>query len=61
MNYRTMLIAAAGAVMIGAAQAGTYHWTGAVDGAWTNAAYWAEAKIPGQYYDATGTSLAVWC
>ena len=54
MNYRTMLVAAMGAVMMGAAQAGTYHWTGAVDGCWTNAANWAEAKIPGQYYGATG-------
>ena len=55
MNMRTLRIAAVGAVMAGAAQAGTYHWTGAVDGAWTNANNWAEAKIPGQYYDATGT------
>ena len=55
MNMRTLLVAAAGAAMIGAAQAGTFYWTGAVDGAWTNANNWAEAKIPGQYYDATGT------
>ncbi len=55
MNMRTLLIAAAGAAMTGAAQAGTFYWTGAVDGAWTNAANWAENQVPGQYYDATGT------
>ena len=29
--------------------AGTYHWTGAVDGFWTNANNWAEGKVPGRY------------
>ena len=56
MNCKTMLAAAMGAAaMIGAAQAETYHWSGAVDGCWTNAANWVENIVPGQYYDATGT------
>ncbi len=35
--------------------AGTYHWSGAVDGCWTNAANWVENAVPGQYYDAQGS------
>jgi hypothetical protein len=56
MNCKTMLAVAMGAAaMMDAAQAGTYHWSGAVDGCWTNAANWAENAVPGQYYDATGS------
>ncbi len=29
--------------------AGTYHWTGAEDGFWTNANNWAEGAVPGRY------------
>ena len=34
--------------------AGTYHWTGAEDGFWTNANNWAEGKVPGRYETSAG-------
>ena len=34
--------------------AGTYHWTGAEDGFWTNANNWAEGKVPGRYETSDG-------
>jgi hypothetical protein len=34
--------------------AGTYHWTGAEDGFWTNANNWAEGKVPGRYETPAG-------
>lgn len=34
--------------------AGTYHWTGAEDGFWTNANNWAEGTVPGRYETPTG-------
>jgi len=36
------------------ASAGTYTWTGAVDGRWTNPANWAEGAVPGQYDTGAG-------
>lgn len=39
-----------------AASAGTYNWTGAENGFWTNANNWAEGAVPGRWYgrDAEG-------
>ena len=34
--------------------AGTYHWTGTVDGFWTNANNWAEGAVPGRYETPAG-------
>lgn len=31
------------------ASAGTYTWTGAEDGRWTNPNNWAEGAVPGRY------------
>ena len=53
MNSK-ILLAAMGAVMIGAAQAGTCYWSGAADGCWTNAANWVDGVVPGQYYGTDG-------
>lgn len=38
--------------------AGTYHWTGAVDGFWTNANNWAEGAVPGRYETSAGRAGA---
>ena len=38
--------------------AGTYHWTGAVDGFWTNANNWAEGAVPGRYETPAGRAGA---
>ncbi len=35
--------------------ADTYHWTGAVDGRWTNPNNWREGTVPGRYIDSGAT------
>ncbi len=41
--------------------ADTYHWTGAVDGRWTNPDNWQEGTVPGRYKDADGNTVGKIC
>ncbi len=52
-----ILLVGCACVLACVASAETYHWTGAVDGDWTNPGNWQEGTVPGRYKDADGNTV----